>query len=86
MLPGLMRAVFGPEGSEVAGDDLTIAKVQRSAGGLVRAGVGIMRVRARGARSGVGRKWKERLRYGKNIRVGLCTVVGDVCKINLLLN
>jgi len=37
---------FRAWGSEVAGDDLTIAKVQRSAGGLVRVGVGIMRLRA----------------------------------------
>jgi len=62
MLLGLMRAVFGPGGSEVAGDDLTIAKKQRSACELACAGVGIMRLRARGARSGVGRKRKERPR------------------------
>ena len=71
------------------GRNLTIAKVHRSACSLVCAGAGIMRVRARGARSGVGRKRKERPR-GKESqpwhsvwRVGLVSSVakrfGPVC-------
>ena len=83
MLLGPRRAVLGPGGSEVAGDDLTIAKKQRSAGGLGRADAGIMRVQARGARSGVGRKRKERPRCKESQprrSVGKVCLVSNVAK------
>ena len=50
---------FRAWGTEIIAANLTIAKEQRSACSLACAGVGIMRLQARGARSGVGRKRKE---------------------------
>ena len=64
---------FRAWGSEISAANLTIAKVQRSACGLVCADVGIMRLRACGTRSGVGRKRKKHPRGQESSpRCGIC--------------